>query len=106
MPTLYMSLWSLFMIFVLGLGRLRHWGQMFILALVTAVVVILSQSIFTQLSISAGLDPSRVLVASGDFLRGGLLGWLALLVMPCGWLGPMIGWSLVHRLVRLQEQAA
>lgn len=104
MPTLYMSIWSVFMIVVLGLGRLRHWGQMLVLALVTATVVILSQSLFVQLSISAGLDPSHILVASGDFLRGGVLGWLALVIMPCGWLGPMIGWNLVKRFYGMREQ--
>jgi hypothetical protein len=106
MPTLYMSIWSVFMIVVLGLGRLRHWGHMLVLALVTAAVVILSQSLFVQLSVSAGLDPSHILVASGDFLHRGVLGWLALLVMPCGWLGPMIGWSLVNRLYGLRQQRA
>jgi hypothetical protein len=25
------------------------------------------------------------------------MGWLALLVMPCGWLGPMVGLHLVER---------
>jgi hypothetical protein len=31
------------------------------------------------------------------FLRGGLFGWLALVVMPCGWLGPIIGLNLIQR---------
>ena len=97
MPTLYMTFWSVFMIMALGLGRLRNWGQIALLVLVTAFVLLLSQSLYVQLSVSAGLDPSAALYASNDFLRRGPLGWLALLVMPCGWLGPMIGLNLIHR---------
>ncbi len=106
MPTLYMIFWSSIMILALGLGRLRNLGQMLVLSLVTAFILILSQSLFIQLSVSAGLDPSTVLYSSGDFLRGGPLGWLALLVMPCGWLGPMIGLNLVHRWVMMQNETA
>jgi ABC-type Co2+ transport system permease subunit len=106
MPTLYMTLWSAFMIIALGLGRLRNWRQMVLLALVTAFVLILSQSLYIQLSISAGLDPSGVMYGSADFLRRGPLGWLALLVMPCGWLGPMVGLNLIHRWTRSVNRTA
>jgi hypothetical protein len=106
MPILYMTFWSVFMIIALGLGRLRNWRQMLVLALVTALILVLSQSLYTQLSISAGLDPSGVLYASGDFLRQGPLGWLALLVMPCGWLGPMVGLNLIHRWYRTVDELA
>jgi hypothetical protein len=106
MPILYMTFWSVFMIIALGLGRLRSWRQMLILALVTALILVLSQSLYTQLSISAGLDPSGVLYAAGDFLRRGPLGWLALLVMPCGWLGPMVGLNLIHRWFQTVDETA
>jgi hypothetical protein len=91
-----MSIWSITMIIAFGFGRLRNVGQILVLTLATAVVLVLS----------AGLDPSSVLSASSDFLRSGLLGWLALLVMPCGWLGPMVGLNLVHRLYKVREEIA
>lgn len=106
MPTLYMIVWSVVMILVLGLGRLRHMGKLLIMALVTAVILVLSQSLFVQLSISAGLDPSTALQASNEFLQVGPLGWMALLVMPCGWLGPIIGLNLVQRRTPFLNQAA
>jgi len=85
------------------LGRVRNLGQIVVMTLVTAFVLLLSQSLFIQLSISAGLEPSSILYASSDFLLSGPLGWLALLVMPCGWLGPVVGWSLVKRWFRSAE---
>jgi hypothetical protein len=93
------------MILALGFWRLRHWGHIFVVAFITGFVLILSQSLFVQLAISAGVDPSRVLTNTTDFLTGGPLGWLALLVMPCGWLGPFIGFSLIQRWNRPFEEA-
>lgn len=106
MPTVYMIFWSVAMIIVLGLGRLRSWGHVLVMALVTAFVLILSQTLFIQLSLSAGLEPSSVLHASTEFFMGGPLAWLALLVMPCGWLGPFIGLNLVHRWHHAVEEIA
>ncbi len=103
MPTFYMIFWSIMMIFALGIWRLRHWGQMLVVAGITALVLILSQSLFIQLSLSAGVDPSLVFISPTDFLLGGPLAWLALLVMPCGWLGPFIGFNLVQRWNRFEE---
>ena len=81
MPTFYMMFWSMIMIIALGVWRLRNWGQVLVVGITTVFVLILSQSLFIQLSISASLDPSHVLTNSGDFLVRGPLGWLALLVM-------------------------
>lgn len=97
MPTFYMTFWSIVMIIALGVWRLRHWGQVFVVAAITAFVLLISQSLFIQLSVSAGLDPSQALSNPASFLSGGPLGWLALLVMPCGWLGPFVGFSLIQR---------
>jgi hypothetical protein len=97
MPTIYMVFWSIIMIIALGLGRVRNVGQTIVMILVTALVLVLSQSLYIQLSISAGLEPSSILYSSREFLMSGPLGWLALLVMPCGWLGPIVGWSTVRR---------
>ncbi|MCB9421320.1 MAG: hypothetical protein H6667_16070 [Ardenticatenaceae bacterium] len=103
MPTFYMIFWSIMMILALGIWRLRQWGHVLVVAAVTALVLILSQSFFIQLALSAGLDPNTVLVSPMDFLLSGPLGWLALLVMPCGWLGPFIGFSLVRRWSHFEE---
>ncbi len=106
MPTLYMIFWSAVMIIALSIWRLRDWGQILTVVLVTAFTLILSQSLFIQLSISAGLDPSDALFSAGDFLLAGPFGWLALLVMPCGWLGPFIGAGLTARWQKWQAEAA
>jgi hypothetical protein len=37
------------------------------------------------------------LMDPGAFVMSGPYGWLALLVMPCGWLGPILGLNLVER---------
>lgn len=97
MPTFYMLFWSIVIIGALGIWRLRQWGHILVVAVVTAFVLILSQSLFVQLAISAGVDPSQVLSNPSTFLTAGPLGWLALLVMPCGWLGPFIGSNLIQR---------
>lgn len=103
MPTFYMIFWSIVMIFALGIWRLRHWGHVLVVTAITVLVLILSQSLFIQFSLSAGLDPKQVLVNPMDFLLSGPLAWLALLVMPCGWLGPFIGFNLVRRWNQFEE---
>lgn len=96
MPILYMTLWSTVLIGVLA-WRLRSWGRLIVVAIVTAVVLIFSQALFTQLAINAGLDPSTALVDPAAYLAAGPFGWLALLVRPFGWLGPILGLNLVER---------
>ena len=97
MPTLYMTFWCAVLIMAMGLWRLRSWGQIMVVTVITAFVLLLSQSLFIQLAVSASLEPSDALLVPERFLRAGPSGWLALLVMPCGWLGPIIGLSLVER---------
>jgi hypothetical protein len=92
-----MIFWSIVMIFALGIWRLRHWGHVLVVTGITGLVLILSQSLFIQLSLSAGVDPGLVFISPMDFLLSGPLAWLALLVMPCGWLGPFFGFNLVQR---------
>ena len=97
MPIFYMAFWSMLIILAVGVWRLRSWRHLAGMGLVTILVLILSQSLFIQLSISAGLDPSMALVSPGTYLMSGPYGWLALMVMPCGWLGPVLGLNLVER---------
>lgn len=97
MPIYYMAFWSFAFIFAVGVWRLRNWRQLIGMVVVTLLVLLLSQALFVQLSISAGLDPSLALMNPGVFVMNGPVGWLALLVMPCGWLGPILGLNLVER---------
>lgn len=98
MPTLYMTFWSVTMIGAMGLWRLRNLRRILAVLAITAVTLLLSQTLYIQLSINAGIDPSAILSEPSRFLASGPAGWLALLVMPCGWLGPIIGLNLVQRI--------
>ena len=96
MPIFHMTLWSAMLIFALGIWRLRNLSKLLIVV-VTAIVLLLSQTLFVQLAVNAGVDPSAALVNPLLFLASGPVGWLALMVMPCGWLGPILGLNLVQR---------
>jgi hypothetical protein len=91
------------MIFALGIWRLRHWGHVLVVVAITALVLVLSQSLFIQFSLSAGVDPGLVLTNPSLFMMSGPIAWLALLIMPCGWLGPFIGFNAVQRWNRFEE---
>lgn len=97
MPILYMTIWSLVMIICLSIWRLPGWGERFGVALITFLVLLITQSLFVQLAVTAGLDASDALLAPQRFVSSGPIGWMALMVMPCGWLGPFIGMNLVGR---------
>lgn len=103
MPTFYMIFWSIVMILALGIWRLRHWGHVLVVAGISALILIISQSLFIQFSLSAGVDPGLVLTNPTLFMMSGPIAWLALLIMPCGWLGPFIGFNLVQRWNRFEE---
>ena len=97
MPTQYMLFWSIVMILAIGMWRLHYWRDVIFVAFVTAIVLFVSHILFINLSLAANLDPGLALQNPMAFLQGGFYGWLALLVMPCGWLGPIIGLNLVER---------
>lgn len=98
MPTLYMICWSIIIVAAFSLWRLQTWNQRVLVAAVTLLVLLLSQSLFVTLATSAGLNPGDALLAPERFLQSGPFGWLALLVMPCGWLGPFVGFNLIQRM--------
>lgn len=98
MPTLYMICWSIVIVAAFSLWRLQSWNQRVVVTAVTLLVLLVSQSLFASLATSAGLNPSDALLAPERFLQSGPFGWLALLVMPCGWLGPFVGFNLIQRL--------
>lgn len=97
MSITYMFIWSTLIIFAVGLGRIRNIRQTFGVTAVTLLILILSQTLTMQLAASVGLEPSLIFTAPEAFLRSGPVGWLALLVMPCGWLGPIVGMNLISR---------
>ncbi|WP_420629482.1 hypothetical protein [Candidatus Leptofilum sp.] len=103
MPTLYMIFWSIIIVAAFSVWRLRNWNQRLVVTVVTLLVLLLSQSLFVSLAASAGLNPSDALLAPERFLQRGPFGWLALLVMPCGWLGPFVGFNLIQRLSISEE---
>jgi hypothetical protein len=97
MPTLYMFGWSVIIVAAFSVWRLQTWNQRLLVTAVTILVLLLSQSLFLSLATSAGLSPSDALLAPERFLQSGPFGWLALLVMPFGWLGPFVGFNLIQR---------
>ena len=97
MSLLYMVFWSVVMVVALSVVRVRSWRQRVLLCLVTAVVLLISQSLFLQMSYTLSVDANTALVAPQHYLLRGPMGWLALMVMPCGWLGPFVGLHLTER---------
>lgn len=97
MLPIYMAFWSIAIILFLGLTRIRNLAQVVIVALISALVLIVSQTLFAELSAAAGAYPGLALSDPIYYLNQGMVGWLALLVMPCGWLGPIIGLHLAQR---------
>lgn len=98
MLTLYMGLWSLIIIGALSLWRVRRPAQLIAILIVTMFVLLLSQTLFLQLSQIAGIPIQNIdNLQPAQYLQHGLFGWLALLILPCGWLGPMIGLNAVKK---------
>jgi hypothetical protein len=70
----------------------------------SALILAVSHLLFTQLSASAGIEASAVFNPN-DYLSYGPLAWLALMVMPFGWLGPIISLNLMKdRISELEPQ--
>lgn len=97
MPTVYMMTWSIVIIFATGAWRLRRWTDIGSVILVTAVILFITHILFQHFSLTAGISTNSTSFDFNLYLRSGLSGWLALLVMPCGWLGPIIGLHLVQK---------
>ncbi len=97
MPILYMLVWSLVIIIGLSIWRLQDWGERATVTLITFLVLLVTQSLFFQLTAAAGVNATDALLAPQTYVASGPVGWMALLVMPCGWLGPFIGMNLVER---------
>ncbi len=104
MPFFYMTFWSLAIIIGLSLWRLHNWSERMTVTVITLLILLVTQSLFVQLTIAAGVDASDALLNPSRYLQSGPVGWLALLVMPCGWLGPFIGTNIVERWQHIRIQ--
>ena len=96
MSVIYMISWSIVMTCAVGVGRIQDFRQTATVATVAALVLLMTQALAGQLAATVGLESSMIFVAPELFLQAGPAGWLALLVMPCGWLGPIIGMNFVR----------
>ncbi|HFE65697.1 MAG TPA: hypothetical protein ENJ93_00420 [Chloroflexi bacterium] len=93
----YMSIWSIVMVLFFGMTRVRSGAQIVVMAAVAGLALLVSQMLFILLSESLGIVPDMALINPGLYVAAGPAGWLALLVMPCGWLGPVLGLHVVNR---------
>jgi hypothetical protein len=89
-----MLVWSLLFLLIVGSFRIHHKGRLLGALVGSAVILGVSHVLFTQLSMSAGIEATAVLTPN-DYLAYGPLAWLALMVMPFGWLGPIISLNLM-----------
>lgn len=94
MPTTYMLIWSIIFVLIVGSFRIHHLSRLLGALLGSALILGVAHLLFTQLSIAAGIEATVVLSPS-DYLSYGPLAWLALMVMPFGWLGPIISLNLM-----------
>ena len=104
MPTTYMLIWSILFVLIVGSFRIRHMGRLLGALLGSALILGAAHMLFTELSASAGIEATAVLTPN-DYIAYGPLAWLALMVMPFGWLGPIISLNLMKdRAVDLEPQ--
>lgn len=105
MLTLYMTIWSLLLITTLAIFRIRRTAHLLFISLVTVVTLIISQTFFAQLALSAGATPSMVLSDLTGYITYGPLAWLGLFFMPLGWMGPLIGVQMLQQWHRYQVES-
>ncbi|GAB4271698.1 MAG: hypothetical protein Kow0080_17390 [Candidatus Promineifilaceae bacterium] len=95
MPVLHMIFWSVVVITILTLWRLHSWRDVAVAATISSIVLFFSQVLFVELASASGIDPNLLLSDNAAFLQAGPFGWIAVLIMPLGWLAPLIGAGLV-----------
>ena len=100
MSIIYMFCWSIVMVFMVGIWRLRSWSQVVLMLASSLLVVSFVHTVGSQLAQSAGLDMAvfSPLLYPEMYLRQGVIGWVILLVFPCGWLAPALGLNLAEKL--------
>ena len=104
MPTTYMLIWSIVFVLIVGMFRVRSMGRLIGALLVSGIILGISHMLFTELSLAAGVEATAVLDPN-LYLQNGPIAWLALMVMPFGWLGPIISLNLMkERATELKPQ--
>jgi hypothetical protein len=100
MSLVYMLSWSVAMLFMVGIWRLRSWSQVLVMLASSWLVVAFVHTLGGQLAQSAGLDVTTFspLLYPELYLGQGLIGWAVLLVFPCGWLAPALGLNLAQKM--------
>lgn len=100
MSIIYMFCWSVAMVFMVGIWRLRSWSQVMVMLASSLLLVTFVHWLGGQLAQSAGLDVVTFspLLYPELYLRQGVVGWAVLLVLPCGWLAPALGLNLAEKL--------
>ena len=91
MPVVYMIVWSVIMLLAFGILHLRSLKRLAVATAVTAFVILFSGAMFSRLSATIGVDPNLVMLAPNLFIWSGPIGWLALIILPFGWLAPIVG---------------
>lgn len=96
---LYMLLWSVVMTAVVGIWNLRSWRQLFIMLTSSWSIILVAYLFAIELADNMGLDMLHFnpLLFPDIYFKQGLLGWLILLIIPCGWLSPSIGLNIAQR---------
>lgn len=99
----YMIFWSTIMMVTLGATRLRHIRQFATMSAVTGLIVFIAYTLANHMAQTAGLDMMffNPLAYPRLYLESGPLGWMVLMIVPCGWLAPVIGLNAATRWERL-----
>lgn len=96
---LYMLLWSVIMTGVVGAWHLRSWRQLFIMISTSWCIILIAYLCAIELVENLGLNMTSFnpLLFPEIYFKQGLIGWLILLIIPCGWLSPSIGLNIAQR---------
>ena len=96
----YMISWSIIMMILLGLFRLRSWYQVGVMGFLSWAILTFSWLLANRLADGTGLDLSlfNPLAQPDLYVSQGPAGWLILLVVPIGWLAPLVGANVAERL--------
>ncbi len=95
----YMLMWSAVMTATLGFVRLQHWRQFVGMAAVSLLIVFTAYALAAQTASSIGLDLDffNPIAYPNLYWAQGPLGWMVLMIVPCGWLAPVIGLNTAQR---------
>ena len=95
----YMIFWSIIMMLFMGLLRLRSLYQFGIMGFLSWTTILLCWLVANQLADGTGLDISlfNPLANPHIYTSQGPIGWMILMIVPCGWLAPLLGANVAER---------